>query len=295
MIAWRIYFVSDFFQINPENPSSINYVTGATTLTNDIRFIQRSDAIFFFGQGATLGNMTFADLDQVLRNSFQVYWTEDINGDLRLEHYSFFENVSVGLDVTTGDQAIYTKNKTDYDYKKELLPFVENVFDDGNHHNYNWDLREIKYVDNNGSKLPCVGVNDLDRSWGDINSDFEYFFEYPTDIPRSGWVMVACRLYLGVNEIIFEDGLLNGTLSIKRLVERYYLNGRSALIGQVNGNNTTFESTVRLKTQEGLSFPICCDDDFDPRDNIKTPIGIGRVITAEQDLKTKKLTTNNEY
>ncbi len=287
--------VSDFFQINPENPSSTNYVTGLATLTNDIRFIQRSDNIFLFSQGATTGNMSFSDLAKILRNSFQVYWTEDVNGNLRLEHYVYFENITVSLDATVGKKGVFTKDKLDYSYKRELLPFVEEISDDGNHFNYNWDLRQIKYVDTNGRKLACVGSDTLDRSFGIINTDFEFFIEYPTQIPRAGWTMVACRTQFGNDEIIYEDNLLNGTLSIKRLVERYYNHGRSAIIGQVNGVNTTFESTVRLKTEEGLAFPICCDDDFDPRDNIKTPIGIGRVTSAEHNLKTNKLTTNNEY
>ena len=107
--------------------------------------------------------------------------------------------------------------------------------------------------------------------------------------------MIACKVVVGTNEIIFEDGKLNGTLSIKRLVDRYYKDGRSALIGQVNGIDTLFNSTTRLKVQDGLEFPICCDDDFDPRKNIKTLIGIGRTTSADHKFKTDLLTTNNEY
>ena len=287
--------VSDFFQINPENVSSINYVTGAATLTDDIRFIQRSLNIFFLAGIVSVGNMTFSNLREILRNAFQVLWTEDLDGNLRVEHYSFFETVVVGLDATVGEKAVFTNNKIDYSYKKELLPFIEKVYDDGNHFNYNWDEREIKYVDTNGVKLPCVGSETLDRPYGVFNTDFEFFIEYPVEIPRDGWTMVACRTNLGTEEIRFEDGLLNGTLSIKRLVERYYNNGRSALNAQINGIDVVFDTTVRLKTEEGLVFPICCDDSFDPRLNIKTPNGIGRVTSAELDLKTNKLTTNNEY
>lgn len=287
--------ISDFFQINPENPSSINYVTGQDTLTNDIRFIQRSLNIFFVTGIPTVGNMSFSDFQQILVNAFQVYWSETVNGDLRLEHYSFYENITVGLDTTLGDKAVYTKNKSSYSYKKELLPFIENVLDDGNHFNYNWDDREIRYVDTDGVKLPCVGNENLERSFGVFNTDFEFFIEYPLEIPRSGWTMVACRTYLGTDEIRYEDGLLNGTLSIKRLIDRYYNNGRSALNAKINGIDVVFETTKRLKTEEGLAFPICCEDSFDPRENIKTPIGIGRVISAELNTKTNKLTTNNEY
>ena len=292
--------ISDFFQINPENVSTINYVTGLPSLTSDIRFVQRGDQIFFYIQNATVGLMKFADLDQILRNSFQVYWTEDFDGNLRLEHYSYYENIVIGLDVTTGKQEKFTKNELSYDYKRELLPFIEQVSDDGNHHNYNWDLREIRYVNPDGTKLPCVGTDSLERSYGVFNTDFEYFIEYPTLIPRDGWVMVAVQLGIGFSdEIIAEDSLPNGTLSIRRLVERYYNNGRSALIAKITSSiltyDTTFDTTIRLKTEDGLAFPLCCDDDFDPRKNIKTPNGIGRVISAEHDLKTKKLTTNNEY
>lgn len=291
--------ISDFFQINPENPSTTNYVTGQDTLVDDIRFIQRSDTIFPLLQGATTGNMTFNELETVLRNAFQAYWTEDFDGNLRLEHVSFFENVIVGLDTTVGDKAIYVANETNYTYKRELLPFIEQVSDDGNHHDYDWLDREIRYVDPDGNKLPCVGTSVEDLSWGSFNSNLEYFLEYPTEIPRSGWVMVACRTYLGDDEIIFEDFHLNGTLSIKRLVERYFNNDRSALLAKIITElgevDVTFDSTKRLRTEEGLGFPICCDDEFDPLKSIKTPNGIGRVTSAEHNLKTNKLTTNNEY
>lgn len=287
--------VSDFFQINPENASSINYVTGQPSLTNDIRFQQRSDAIFQFLENATVGEMSWNDLAQFLRNSFQTFWSEDFDGNLRLEHYSYYDNITVSIDTTIGEKAKFTNKRTNYTYKRELLPFIENVNDDGNHHNYNWDDREIKYVDTDGNKLGCIGSSNLDRSFGIFNTDYEFFIEYPTEIPRSGWVCIACRVYMGTDEIIYEDGLLNGTLSMKRLIERYYNHGRSALNAKVNGVDTVFETTVKLKEEEDLVFPLCCDDTFDPRENIKTPNGIARTTSASHDLKTDKLSTNNEY
>lgn len=287
--------VSDFFQINPENPSGTNYVTGLPTQTSDIRFIQRSDAIFFVLQNANIGLMSWGDLATWLRNSYQVYWSEDSDGNLRLEHYSFYENITVGIDATTGNKAKHTNQRINYTYKKDLLPLIENINDDGNHHNYNWDAREIRYVDPSGDKLPCVGTSSLERSHGIFNSDLEFFIEYPTQIDRAGWVAIACRTYMGSDEVIYEDGLLNGSMSIKRLVERYYNHGRSALLGKVNGADVTFESSIKIKEEENLVFPLCCDDDFDPRFNIKTPNGIGRTTSASHELKTNKLSTNNEY
>jgi len=288
--------VSDFFQINPENPSLTNYVTNEPTHTNDIRFIQRSNAIFPFENNSSRGMMSFGSLTKILREAFNVFWTIDLNGNVRFEHYSFFENIVIGLDLTNDPtKEKYVFNEINYSYKKELLPYIENV-SQSNWHNYNYDERVIKYVDTNGIKLSCVGTSTLEHSFDEFNTDLEYFVEYPTGGERNGWVMVACTTAGGGNPYILPfDGFLNGHLSIKELVLNYYQHGRSALNAQRNGVHGVFEPTVRRKEEDGLSFPVCCGDDFDPRLNIKTPNGIGRVVSSEFNLKTQLLTLKNEY
>lgn len=292
--------ISDFFQINPENPSTINYVTDTDTLTNNIQFTQRSDAIFRgFGSEATTAIMTWDDLIGFLRSAFWCFWTEDFDGNIRIEHYSYFESVNIGLDLTVGEYAEYTKDETNYIYKQELLPFIEKVFDDGNHHDYNWDDREIRYVDPNGNKLTCVGDSTVDRDYGIFNTNLEFFIEYPTEIPRAGWVVLACTSFFSETWVIFEDGHLNGSMSVKRLIERYYNQGRSAIQAKIKDSigefDILFDTTVRLKEEDELGVKLCCPDIFDPRQNTKTPLGIGRVISAEHNLKTNKLTLKSEY
>lgn len=287
--------ISDFFQINPENPSAINYVTGDATTTNDIRFIQKSNAIFPLLSNARTGSMSWDDLSGILLDSFQCFWTIDVNGNLRYEHISFYDNVVIGLDLTQPKFAEFVNGRINYSYKKELLPYIERVADDGNHHNYNWDQRDIKYVDPNDDKLSCVGTTDMERTLGIFTTDLDYYIEYPTEIPRDGWVMVSCAVD-GSNPYVTDfDGFPNGNLSIKRLVDRYYYNNRSALVAQVNGVDVIFDTTKKIKEEDGLGVPICCDDNFDPRKNIKTPNGIGRIIGSEHNLKTNKLTLKSEY
>lgn len=288
--------VSDFFQINPENPSSINPVTGLTSHTDGMALIPRSNAILANTQNATVANLTWGEIQTGLKEMFMVFWGIDLNGDLRLEHLSFFEQTVIGLNLTIPNNDKFTNEEINYTYKRELLPYIENIFQQ-EWLNYNWEDRKIKYLDSAGNKLNCVGTSELDHSYGVFSNDLEFFVEYPTDGPRDGWVMVSTETVTGTGRPWIKDfdGLLNGFMSVKRLVENYYNHGRSALIGTIQGFPITFETTVRLKEEPILGVSICCKDDFDPRLNIKTPNGIGRVISAEHDLKTNKLTLKNEY
>lgn len=287
--------VSDFFQINPENPSTINPITGLTSHTNDIRFIPRGNAIFPSFANTLISIMTWNQLTDFLREAFNCWWTIDLNGDLRIEHFSFFDNISIGLDATVGIKAKFTNEEFDYTYKRELLPFIEDFFQP-DFVNFNFEDRRITYLDPAGNKLPCVGDSELDHSYG-FSTDLEFFVEFPTDGPRDGWVCVAVNIVFGASNppILDEDALLNGPLSTKRLVERYFKHGRFADLGKLQGIDVTFETTVRLKEEDELAFPICCEDDFDPRLIVKTPNGLARVISATHDLKTNLLTLKNEY
>ena len=175
------------------------------------------------------------------------------------------------------------------------MPFIE-ALEQSEWNNYNFDKREIKYVNPDGSKLTCVGSGNLNRSFGTFFTDLQYYDEYPSDQPRNGWLVVACTDSGGGDDYVLDfDGLLNGYLSTKRLIDNYWQHGRSALLGQINGIDTTFTSSVRLKEEDDFGVPICCEDDFNPRLNVKTPNGSGRIVSAEHDLKFNKLTLKLEY
>ena len=293
--------VSDFFQINPENVSSTNYVTGATTKVNDIRFTPRSSMILYKSLFPSTGKMSFGELMKFLNNSFNVYWSFDSNGNFRLEHYKFYETVLTGQDLTSGDYAEFIKDEINYGYKKDQIPFLER-FNQSVWLNYDFDERRISYVDSNGDKLNCVGTSQVEKSLGNFNTDLEFFIESPTEIDRSGWIVTACTFNAGANigEVIYEDNHLNGHLSIKNLIDNYHYYGRFALEGDVENDHgvdahVIFLSKIRVIEQDEFGLLICCDDDIDPNFLIKTFLGTGRIISITENLKTSNKTFKIEY
>lgn len=91
---------SDFFQINPDNVSSINYVTGETSRVTNILLFDASDIKDpIAATPATKRDISLKDLMTDLHNAFRVKW-RIINGNvLEIEHESFFTS-TVGLDFS---------------------------------------------------------------------------------------------------------------------------------------------------------------------------------------------------
>ena len=73
----------------------------------------------------------------------------------------------------------------------------------------------------------------------------------------------------------------NGHLSSANLQYHYHRHNRIFLTGTMNGGGasptTTFLSAQPHKLQTEIEFPVCCDDDPDPMNQIRTELGEGKV------------------
>jgi len=295
---------SDFFQINPENVSGTNYVTGMISRTANIHFLQKSDAIYFDStEPATNGKTTWKDFWDGLSKIFNLGYTIEDN-TIVIEHISFFDNIVSVLDLTQDPYEKYITGQKKYAYKKETLPFIETI-QQSDWINEDFEPSQIIYEGSNGKKLGCVGDKEENIAWGIFTTDLQYYQEVPEGVGLDGWVVLCCAVptmatpipYV-FNEVGLKSGFnqINGHIAVTNAVNHYYLHGRYAETGKIDGVQTDFETNIKKKEADPIDVVICCEDhEFDPNESIKTHLGVGSVTEATKNLKTGSFNLKIEY
>ena len=290
----NLQVVSDFFQINPQNQSEINYVTGQRTQTNNLILFQKSDVKRPNVSGnAWKAEWTFEKLMETLNILFNTAYSIE-NGVFRLEHISWFSRNS-GLDLTQPKYEKWLRGSNKYTYnvgsipQKEIFEFKESFKVAGI-----WNS-EINY-----SSTCAIGSNkDNTKNYtvDDLTTDVELCLNNPSSdssvVEDKGFVLIATRFYNGEYYILTESTTqgtrLNNTLSFPRLLRRYGLHNRPVNKGTIDGEMTTFLSTKPIKKGDKISVPLCCDNVFNPLDTVKTGLGNGIVDSAVFDLQSETL------
>lgn len=290
----NVQVVSDFFQINPTNPSDINYVTGQRTQTDNLILFQKSDVKRPNVSGnAWKAEWTFEKLMETLTILFNTAYSIE-NGVFRLEHISWFSR-NAGLDLTQPQYEKWLRGSNKYTYdvgsipQKEIFEFKESFKVTGI-----WNS-EINY-----SSTCAIGSNkDNTKNYtvDDLTTDVELCLNNPSSdssvVEDKGFVLIATRLYNGEYYILTESTTqgtrLNNTLSFPRLLRRYGLHNRPVNKGTIDGEMTTFLSTKPIKKGDKISVPLCCDSVFNPLDTVKTGLGNGIVDSAVFDLQSETL------
>lgn len=287
--------VSDFFQINPQNPSTINYVTGALTLVNKIVLFQKSDVkrpTAF--NNATKAEITFDKLMEALSNMFNVFYSVE-NNVFRLEHISWFSR-NAGFNLTLPKYAKFLKGKNNYTYdiedipQKEIWKFKEQL-------SYGEWVAQIDY-----SNACAIGSNKnnektylVDELMTDVELCLNNSSADSNVVEDAGFVMIATKQFNNDYYIITEGGRLNNSLAWSKLVQRYHFHNRPINRGNFNGTMTTFLSTKPFKKGDKISIPLECGENFDPNNTMLTPLGIGIVDKAKFNLKTCMLDVELAY
>lgn len=277
----QLVVVSDFFQINPENPSLINYVTGLETQVNNILFFQKSDVKRPSAyNNAWKAEMTFENLMKFLNIAFNVSYAIEDN-IFRLEHISWFTK-NAGLNLMLPRYERFINGKKKYTYEVDDLPARET-----------WKYKEqianwegvIDY--NNACSLNPNKKNEENYIIDEMTADVQLCLDNPDSeskvVEDAGFVMIATKKVNDVYYIITEynaGARLNNTLSFEQLVERYHFHNRPLKNGVFNGDFVEFISTKPFKKGEQITVPLCCGDVFDPNDTITTPLGVGVVKKA---------------
>ena len=291
--------VSDFFQINPENVSDINYVTGERSHTNELVLFQKSDVKRPSVSGnASKAEITWDKLIETLGIVFNVAY--GIDGDvIRLEHISFF-NRNNGLDLTLPRYKKWVQGKNRYSYEVGEIPMRETFM-----------FKETGYKDSvagiiDYSNSCAVGGKEMEKQFivDEFMTDVQYALNNPDkdskNVDDNGFVLVATRKvganYYIISEYDAEFGTaLNNVLFFTKLLPRYHRHNRPLNKGLMNGVQTNMLSTKPIKKGETLAVPLCCDDVFNPVDTVLTTIGEGIVADAKYDLTKQMLELNLLY
>jgi len=185
----NLSYSSSFFQ------DGINPVTGLTSQTDKLLLVQKSDAKDPTStEQATIGNLTFAELERYCMKIFNVYWTIE-NGVLKFEHESYFDNVQ-GLDLTQSQYLDKAKNK--YAYRQLTRPERE-VYKWAEQENTDFVGVPIIY-DSRCAERGVISETIIDK----ITTDVWYVQGTPSDISSEGFVLLATD----GTDVIVDSGVL---------------------------------------------------------------------------------------
>ena len=290
-----VQVVSDFFQINPQNLSSINYVTGEPTQVDNLILFQKSDVKRPNVSGnAWKAEWTFDKLMETLNILFNVSYSLE-NGIFRLEHISWFSR-NAGLNLTLPAFQKWTKGKRKYSYDVGDIPIRENwKFKEAISYAWGWNA-QIDYAG-----ACAIGSNEnAEKNYviDELTTDVQLCLDNPSSdsnvVEDLGFVLIATKKYNGEYFIITEADAtygtrLNNSLSFNKLVRRYHFHNRPLKKGILNGDNVTFITTKPLKKGEKLTVPLCCETTFNPNDTVTTDLGVGIVDGAQFNLRAETL------
>lgn len=289
---------SQFFQINPDTVTTINYVTGLASKVRKIIVYQKSDVKRPTVTGnATKAETTFEKVMDWLKVTFNVRWRV-IGSVLRVEHISFFSK-SAGLDLTLPRYAKQVRGLNSYTYKTEKIPqreefkFMEASIG---------DFAGVPIVYTSG----CVsqeGKKQVDTFTADgLTTDVQLCLNNSDPkssiVSDNGFVFIAAsdsNLILSEAPIISAEAQINNTLAWAQLQRDYHRHNRPLSSGFMNGALTNFLSVKPTKKGVTLSVPLCCGDTFNPDDTVETEIGTGTVEKAVFNFKTGFLSLDLLY
>jgi len=274
---------SDFFQWNPENPTSINYVTGEESKVRNLVLFQKSDIKRPFDTGnASIAQISFSKLLEDICNIFQLEWEITEEDKFKIEHVSY-KNRILALDTTVGENAVLNLGNRTYTYDNDDIPKREL---------FSW-MDDTSYGDFKAAPIiytnSCAGNGDNKENVyaiKNITTDVMYCLSNSASdsklVSDDGFVLVACNDDFA---ILKEDTLrggnkVNNTVAWSQLHRDYWRYNRPLLNFQMN-NSDTLAITVRpMKLQENVRFRLCCASDFDTDNLIKTALGDNGILKS---------------
>lgn len=272
---------SEFFQINPDVATSINYVTEAPSTTNEILMFQKSDVKRpNTTNNATKLELTAEKLLEILFKVFNVKWR--IEGNVfRIEHVSYFSR-NQGINVLANpklnqfflNQYLYQNDKIP---KREIFKFKEQRSSD-------W-VGEIEYLD-------CVAKGKKNEETilvDEMTTDVQFVLDNPdaesNRVEDAGFVLMSTTKSGGVyyiNSEPTENGLtINNVFSWEILIRDFLSYDRPMKKANVNGVPTVFHSSKPIKKGQTFAIPFpLCQSEFAPDDTVLTALGEGVVDAA---------------
>ena len=274
---------SDFFQINSDNVSAINYVTGKTSTVNNIVIFQKSDVKRPTASGnASKLEITLEDMLEVLLKMFNVKWR--IEGNIfRLEHVSYYSK-AVGTNVMSNELKKYFEGKRIYSYQSEKIPQKER-FKFKEQQGADWNM-EIVY----SGCVTNTKKNEVENIIDEAMTDIVFAMQNPSSdskfVEDTGFVLVSTKK-IGNEYFINSESSTNGTrlnnvFAWVQLVRDFHYYERPMKVGKVNGVTTNFITSIPTKKGDRFAIPLnICQTDFNPDDFVLTALGQGIVSSAK--------------
>jgi hypothetical protein len=316
--------VSDFFEWNPpgDAPGYVagkNYVTGLDNQAAHLFLSQKSDILLPTAtEPATVGNITFNQLVDMLRIIYNVRWFLIPGEVLRFEHISYFQYSTIAdLTVAPFSRILLGTNK--YSYLKDRRPKREKF---RWMEAYNADFKGADIVYDFACVDPVIGgvrpgqnyaqfqgaENAVTFSADFITTDIDFITNSPSEISSDGFVLLAAEENgVGGLSMIYEEGRItgvlmpNGPLSWANLHYAYHRHDRVLLEGVMNNIQESFLSARRTKAQNEFSVFDCCDgiDESVKNDEVavlvKTGMGFGMLDEYSLRLKSTELSLKLLY
>lgn len=288
---------SDFYGVNPDNtaPDNEPYQNAledckrlyAYQIT-DIKLIEASN-------NATNFPFTLNQLLNSVRVTHNVYAGIDVNGNIRLEHITYWLRV-YRQDLTKPELLPYLRGTHSYKYEKDDLPKKEV---------WKW-MEETTDRDFKGMPVnygTCYNSDKPDEKEHKANylvTDIVHLRRNIEAYPDEGMVLIAATengLVSRTDCLISSTNKLNGSLSFGNLLYRYHRWYRPQRMGNMNGTDEEFYLLLPTRNQKEIILPLCCEDldAFNPTEWIKTQLGWGRVAKATLKDPGGKLTLETKH
>lgn len=258
--------------------SAINPVTTLSSKTNNLCLVQKSDAKRpNASNAATKGITSFREVMEMLYNVFQLYWFISDDNRLTIVHQTELSNLP-GLNISVAPYIQFTAHKKAIDFDKTLLYRYEKwSFMESNGDDFNG--LPIEYSEFCSYKSKDSKTKQYDSE--NFTTDLGYIQTSSDKISDDGFVLLATD----GTDVLIEEGLitesdqLNGHLSIANLQYNYWRHNRILSTGLMNGVQTTFLSTQKIRKLPEIQIQYC--GDFDPINYITTELGQSQVNEAE--------------
>ena len=243
--------------------------------------------------------MSFNDFMNSLKGLFPVDWSIR-NGKLIIEHQLYFENggsytsnINSLIDVTglinntTGKQQIIRTNKYTYDQSNifNIETFQSNAFI-----NEEFKTLSIVYGVFSKERKENIFTTQFITDVGAVISDHGQFSDDSICIIGANYLQINTNNFQWqcVTEQDYLSGfeVCNGHLTPANLIMNYWKYYRQFLTGVLDHVGVTFDSETKKKLQTIL-ISECNYVSLYSENLIKTNLGVGRIITARQNLLNK--------
>lgn len=293
--------VSDFFSINPVG--DIDYADYYLPIANYSQLVLAPLSEIQEPVPSNRAVKEFVSLDNLMADLnvlFDVYWFIDSNFQLRIEHSVFFEK-DLGLDLTNPIYSKYLVGSNKISYNLDDFPKYE-TFRIANSKQY----CRISYF---GCGEINKNKNEITYETGTINTDYYDIRYNGGGSDSSGLFLFACYQSLGIfrmrENALGQNYLLQAPLLVEYFKRynrpsnnnsfEYYQSEIDLQTIEINQGSFLAYSIKPTKIQEDISFPICCDVEFDASKKITTSIGVGYLDSAKYDMRNSTLKLKLKY